>query len=116
MEDRDLGRKIRIGRLMDFYGPLITERRSQIVRMYCEEDMSLQEIASFMTENGNPVTWQGVYDAVTKSEKQLSEYEEKLGLIDRYDKMAEEARRCLEALEAGKIDEVRKSLSKMTEL
>ena len=116
MEDRDLGRKIRIGRLLDFYGPLLTERRSQIVRMYCEEDMSLQEIASFMTESGNPVTRQGVYDAVAKSEKQLSEYEEKLGLVDRYDRMAEEARCCLEALEAGKVDEARESLRKMTEL
>ena len=116
MEDRDLGRKIRIGRLLDFYGPLLTERRSQIVRMYCEEDMSLAEIAGFMTENGSPVTRQGVYDAITKSEKQLSEYEEKLGLIDRYDRMACEARSCLEALESGRVDEARESLRKMTEL
>ena len=116
MDGRELERRVRIGRLMDFYGPLITERRRDIVRMYCEEDMSLQEIAQFMTENGNPVTRQGVYDAVMKSEKQLSEYEEKLGLIKRYDRMAEEARSCLEALESGRVGEARESLRKMTEL
>ena len=116
MDIRELDRRIKIGRLMDFYGPLITERRRDIVRMYCEEDMSLQEIANFMTENGNPVTRQGVYDAVIKSEKQLSEYEEKLGLIDRYDRMAEEARKCLVSLEAGRFDEAKHSLEKMTEL
>ena len=109
-------KKVQLGWLFEFYGPLLTERRSQIVRMYCEEDMSLQEIANYMTESGNPVTRQGVYDAVNKSEKQLSEYEEKLGLIDRYDRMADEARSCLEALEAGKTDEARESLRKMTEL
>ena len=115
MDIRELDRRIKIGRLMDFYGPLITERRRDIVRMYCEEDMSLQEIANFMTENGNPVTRQGVYDAVIKSEKQLSEYEDKLGLIDRYDRMTAEARSCLEALEAGRVEEARESLRKITE-
>ena len=116
MDDRDLGRRIRIGRLMDFYGPLITERRREIMQLYCEEDMSLQEIAQLMTDRGHPVTRQGVYDAVTKSEKQLSEYEEKLGLIERYDRMAEEAVKCLESLEAGRVDEAKRSLEKITEL
>ena len=116
MDGRELDRRIRIGRLMDFYGPLLTERRYEIVRRYCEEDMSLQEIAQVMTDNSNPVTRQGVYDAVNKAEKQLGEYEEKLGLIDRYDRMVEEARSCLEALEAGRAAEARESLRKMTEL
>lgn len=116
MDDRDLGRRIKIGRLMDFYGPLLTEHRREIVQLYCEEDMSLQEIAQLLTERGRAVTRQGVYDAVTKSEKLLIEYEEKLGLIDRYDRMVEEARRCLESLEAGKVDEAKISLEKMTEL
>lgn len=116
MDDRELDRRIQIGRLMDFYGPLITERRREIVRMYCEEDMSLQEIAAFMTEKGAPVTRQGVYDAVIKAEKQLSEYEEKLGLVDRYDRMARQAHSCLAALDAGMVESARESLIKMTEL
>ena len=115
MDDRELDRRVLLGRLMDFYGPLITERRREIVRLYCEEDMSLQEIAAFMTEGGTPVTRQGVYDAVVKAEKQLSEYEEKLGLIDRYDRMAQEARACLAALDAGRVESARESLRKMTE-
>ena len=42
MEGRDLERRVSLGRLMDFYGPLMTEHRREMARLYCEEDLSLQ--------------------------------------------------------------------------
>ena len=116
MEGRDLERRVSLGRLMDFYGPLMTEHRREMARLYCEEDLSLQEIADTLTEAGKPVTRQGVYDAIVKAERQLNDYENKLGLIHRYDRMVEESKRCLAYLETGAAEAARDSLKKMTEL
>ena len=116
MEGRDLERRVSLGRLMGFYGPLMTEHRREMARLYCEEDLSLQEIADTLTEAGKPVTRQGVYDAIVKAERQLNDYENKLGLIHRYDRMVEEAKRCLAYLETGAAEAARDSLKKMTEL
>lgn len=49
------------------------------MRMYLEEDLSLQEIADNMS-----ITRQGVHDAINKAQKQLEAYEKKLGLLKRY--------------------------------
>ena len=35
MEGRDLERRVSLGRLMDFYGPLMTEHRREMARLYC---------------------------------------------------------------------------------
>ena len=38
-------KRVELTLLMDFYGPLLTEHRRDILALYCEEDMSFQEIA-----------------------------------------------------------------------
>ena len=45
---------IELGWLLDFYGPLLTEKRRQIVDMRVNEDMTLAEIAETcqMTRQG----------------------------------------------------------------
>jgi len=80
--------------LMDFYAPLLTEHRREVMRLYCEEDLSLAEIAEQLS-----ITRQGVSDAIQKAKKQLMDYENKLGLAQRYRRVGDEAGRCLEALE-----------------
>ena len=79
--------------LLDFYGPLLTEHRRELMRLYCEEDLSLAEIAEQMQ-----ITRQGVNDAVQKARRQLIDYENKLGLAERYRVMSEQAEKSLEAL------------------
>ena len=81
--------------LLDFYGPLLTEHRRELMRLYCEEDLSLAEIAEQMQ-----ITRQGVNDAVQKARRQLTDYEKKLGLAERYRIMSEQAEKCLAELEA----------------
>ena len=75
--------------LLDFYGDLLSERRKAIVSAYYEEDLSLSEVAEQMG-----ITRQGVRDSLQKSEQQLRFYEEKLGLVARFD----ESNRCLAQL------------------
>ena len=85
--------------LLDFYGPLLTEHRRELMRLYCEEDLSLAEIAEQMQ-----ITRQGVNDAVQKARRQLIEFEEKLGLAERYRVMSEQAEKSLEELSGVKAE------------
>ena len=82
-------KQIEIGLLYDFYGPLLTERRRTLVQLYCEEDLSLAEIAA---ESG--VTRQSVYDALRHAKRQLEDYESQLGLMARYQAISREIKVC----------------------
>ena len=67
----EIDRRVELGLLMDFYGPLLSERIAEIMSMYVLEDYGLSEIAQ---EKG--ISRQGVYDAVRRGESQLMELEE----------------------------------------
>ena len=90
----EIEERVTLTTLMDFYGPLLTDHRREVVRLYCEEDLSLAEIAEQLS-----ITRQGVSDALQKAKKQLMDYENKLGIAERYRKVGSEARKCLTALE-----------------
>lgn len=70
--------------LYDFYGALLTEKQRQVMALYHEENLSLSEIAQ---EFG--VSRQAVHDTLKKAEQALSEYEEKLKLIEKFMKTEE---------------------------
>lgn len=67
--------------LYDFYGALLTERQREVMELYHEENLSLAEIAAEMG-----ISRQGVHDALKKAEKSLEGYEQKLGLIAKFQK------------------------------
>lgn len=99
--------------LLDIYGPLLTEHRREVLRLYCEEDFSLAEIAEQMR-----ITRQGVGDALQKGRAQLTDWEAKLGIAGRYralDAQAHGALRALDRVQARgedlqHIDEARSAL------
>ena len=86
-------RKAKLALLMDFYGGLLTEHRREVVSLYCEEDLSLQEIADRLG-----ISRQGVHDAVHKAEQQLTHFEETLALAERYLNITREIGLCREIL------------------
>ena len=94
----DVETRVELTCLLDFYGPLLTEHRREVMRLYCEEDLSLAEIAEQLS-----ITRQGVSDALQKGRRQLMDYEEKLGLIQRYRELGEQAQRCLRALDRVQV-------------
>ena len=65
--------------LADFYGALLSQRQQDVLRLYHEENCSLQEIAE---ELG--ISRQGVHEALKKAENTLRDYEAKLGLVVRF--------------------------------
>ena len=68
-----------ISLLLDFYGDILSERKRELTGLYYNDDLSLSEIAEI-----SGISRQGVRDAVKKSEAELLELEEKLGLAGRY--------------------------------
>ena len=71
-----------ISMLLDFYGQMLTEKQQEVAEFYFNDDLSLAEIAEH-----SGITRQGVRDSIKRAEFQLLEYEEKLGLWQRFSKM-----------------------------
>lgn len=109
---------VKITMLLDYYGTLLTEKQSQILKMYYEEDYSLAEIAD--TYN---ITRQAAFDAIKKGEAVLNKYEQALNLAQKQtekEKTVQEIRNLLNKLavnqaEAGVIVKIEKLVDKITE-
>ena len=75
MEERVL-----ISLLLDFYGPLLTDKQRMSLQLHHEDDMSLGEIAE---ELG--VSRQAVHDNLQRARHVLNDYESKLHLVAQYE-------------------------------
>ena len=64
--------------LLDYYGPVLTEKQRAILTEYYDQDLSLAEIA----ENYG-ITRQGVRDAIKHGEAALTELEKNLGYAEK---------------------------------
>ena len=80
MENNDIEKYINQGTLYDFYGKLLTQHQQRIYEDVVFNDLSLSEIA----ENEG-ISRQGVSDLIKRCNKSLVSYEEKLGLIKKFD-------------------------------
>ncbi len=85
---------LEVSLLYDFYGQLLSNRQREVMQLYHEENLSLSEIAE---EFG--ISRQGVHDTLKKAEKALLGYEEKLGLVERF----EETNRLIASID-GKLE------------
>ena len=70
------------GILYDFYGELLTGHQRQIYEAAVYNDLSLREIAE---ENG--ISRQGVHDLLKRCDKILAEYEKKLHLVEKFNRV-----------------------------
>ena len=74
-----VSKNLNIGMLLDFYGQLLTDKQSNAVDFYYNQDFSLAEIAEQMQ-----ISRQGVRDLIKRGEKQLLDLEDALGLVTRF--------------------------------
>lgn len=90
--------------LYDFYGSLLSDRKRQVMELYHEEDMSLSEIAE---EFG--ISRAAVHDSLKSAEKNLKEYEEKLGFLKIFlqrEEAIEKIETLIDKIEAENKDQV----------
>ncbi|SFH62096.1 hypothetical protein SAMN04487830_10384 [Pseudobutyrivibrio sp. OR37] len=71
--------KIKSGYLYDFYGELLTEHQRSVYEMSINEDLSLSEIADSLS-----ISRQAVHDILKRCDKLLSDYENRLHLVEKF--------------------------------
>ena len=72
-------KNLNISIILDFYGDILSERQSDMLDMYYNEDCSLSEIADSFS-----ISRQGVRSVLKKGETILKEMEDKLQLASRF--------------------------------
>ncbi len=87
-EGKDMG----IALMLDFYEELLTEKQSDVMRKYYDEDYSLAELA-----NELGISKQAVQFSLKQAERKLEGFEEKLKLIKRFNI----SQKLIEAYEKG---------------
>lgn len=84
--------------LFDFYGELLTEHQKQVYEEVVLEDYSLSEVAE---ERG--ISRQGVHDLIKRCNKVLSDYEDKLHLVEKFLKIQKTVEQ-IDALATTKVE------------
>ena len=64
--------------LLDYYGPLLTDRQRECCELYYNEDLSLSEIAEL-----KGISRQAARDNIKNGSARMKDIEEKTGLIKR---------------------------------
>lgn len=112
-----MAKDMKVGVLMDFYGQLLTEKQYDALDMYYNQDLSLAEIA-----DENSISRQGARDFIKRGEKQLNDYEEKLGLVKRFNDITAQIAEMNEIIDSLKndknsadIERLKKISSKLSE-
>ena len=92
-----------------------TEKQRNAIDMYYNEDLSLSEIADVID-----ISRQGVRESIKQGEKHLTNYEEKLGIVERFHNISSKLEKLNALLENtdfdgkdefyGLIDEISKEI------
>ena len=90
----------RINNLLDLYKDLLTDKQQEIMDMYFLYDLSLSEIA----EDTN-TSRAAVFDLIKRTSKSLENFESKLHLLEKRDKILELIKDVDEVLK-NKIEEI----------
>ncbi len=72
-------KNVEVSLLFSFYGKMLTDRQSDTIELYYNEDLSLAEVGA---ELG--ISRQGVRDNLKRAEAILYDTEERLGLMQRF--------------------------------
>ena len=103
--------------LLDFYGDILSERKREIIELYYNEDLSLAEVSEI-----TGISRQGVRDSVKKTESELMQLEEKLGLAKRFEDIGLQLSIAIETLKNAvnsreiSKDEIEKAINIITDI
>lgn len=103
--------KIKSGYLYDFYGELLTEHQRSVYEMSINEDLSLSEIADSLS-----ISRQAVHDILKRCDKLLSDYENRLHLVEKFMIIREDVLRINELTEKGADTETLSQIASISKL
>ena len=107
-----LEKTLKLSKLLDLYGGMLTDKQREAMDMYYNCDMSLAEVGEELS-----VSRQGVRDLIKKAEEELRFYEDKLGLAVRFRNTQASAERLLALLESTEASgEVRRAAQDLAEV
>ena len=98
--------------LFDFYQELLTDKQRDLLRGYYFEDFSLSELAE-----QHQISRQSAFDTIKKAEHKMLDYEQHLGLFDKYkttEKSLAEIKLLCEKLSAKLDGDNKDSVSEIT--
>lgn len=98
--EKELEERTYLSLLYDFYGALLKENQKRMFEEHILEDYNFAEIAE-----SEGISRQGVHDSIKRSTRQLREYEQKLGLVARFQKQKQAAKRLQTILQKLSIPE-----------
>ena len=89
-----LSKKVAYGALADFYAALLTEKQRTLLSMYCNEDLSLSEIAG-----RESISRQAVSEHLNRAYLRLDTLEEELRMFARFNDLKDAVSQCLHQLD-----------------
>ena len=110
--DDNINKYINQGILYDFYGKLLTAHQQKIYEDLAFNDLSLSEIAQ-----NEGISRQGVSDLIKRCDKALFAYEEKLGLIKKFERTRsyiKEIQNIIKTYQETKDDELISKIEKLS--
>lgn len=106
-----LQQSVELGTLLACYGGLLTDKQREALRLHCNEDCSLAEIAEEMG-----VSRQNVHELIARSEQKLRRFEKALHLAARSVQTRAALTAALAALEAGQAQQGADTLRQLMEI
>ena len=98
-EEKTMDEILHLTLLYDFYGELLTEKQKQVFDLHYQDDLSLSEIGEELS-----ISRQAVRDQLKRTEKILMDYEQKLGLVARFQAQKKSVREMLDILQEMETD------------
>lgn len=111
--EEEIEERLELSILYDFYGALLKDNQQRMFEASILEDYNFTEIAE---EEG--ISRQGAYDAIKRASKQLRAYEEKLGLVAKFQRqkvLVQELQEQLKLLEISMDASSRKTVFRILE-
>ena len=112
MKDNSIEKIVEQSLLYDFYGEMLNDHQRRVYEAAVFEDYSLSEIAA---EAG--ISRQGVHDMLKRCNKALEDYEEKLHLVEKFQKAksrVEEIHRLAREFEVSKDGNIVKRIEEIS--
>ena len=84
---------IYLAKLFDAYGALLSDGQKEIMSYYINDDLTISEIAENLS-----ISRQAVMDSISKADKKLHGFEEKLQFVKKIDLIVQENQKLKEKL------------------